>query len=48
VPRAGDVGWFVGRLRERFGAGGRAAAAPQPDANPADRHADPKQDVRSR
>jgi O-antigen/teichoic acid export membrane protein len=46
VPRTGDVAWFVGRLRERFGAGGRTAAPSQPDANPAHGHADPVRDVK--
>ena len=37
VPRAGDVAWFVGRLRERFGAGGssRCGAADPTRAQPA-------------
>lgn len=45
VPRAGDVAWFVGRLRERFGTGGGTAATPQPDASPAGGHPDPVRDV---
>ncbi len=44
---AGDLAWFVHRLRKRFGAGGRIAARVRrtPDAGPADSHPDPVRDV---
>ena len=46
VPRPSDVAWFVGRLRKRFGAGGRIAAPPpEPDSGPAGSHPDPIRDV---